>query len=370
MRNSHDDGTIDSLELRIKRVESVLILLSIAAVASGDYLFGPRISLGYLYLIPLSYSALTHPWSITVVLVTVCVVLRETFGPFAYASWALIARDWILVGAFLAVVTTLHRLGAARAAFFRQAREQRDELRREVEMAAAIQRQILDQHRPPEGLLDVAASMIPAKVVGGDYYDFIPLTPRRFGVVIADVAGKGLPAALLMPAVKIALRTLVSEYYALSDILRQLNGIFVENSPAASYFTMVCAVFDAERSRLVYSNAGHLPVLRVRPAAGEVEWLATGGTAIGLLPDVEFETGQVDVEPGDVFVFYTDGISEAHDEAGLEFGRDRLAALVTEHRRECAQALVSLVHSAVTRFRGGEPPFDDATVIVVRIPNS
>lgn len=371
MESATGEGPIDSLELRIKRVESILILLSIAAIASGDYLFGPRISLGYLYLIPLSYSALTHRWSVTVGLVVLCVGLREAFGPFTHSSWGLIVRDWILVAAFLGVVTTLHRLGAARTSFFRQAREQRDGLRREVEMAAAIQRQILDQHRPPAGRLDVAASMIPAKEVGGDYYDFIPLTSQRFGVVIADVAGKGLPAALLMPAVKIALRTLVSEYYALSDILRQLNGIFVENLPPASYFTMVCAVFDAERSRVVYSNAGHLPVLHVRATTGEVVWLATGGTAVGLLPDVEFETGQVEFRPGDVFVFYTDGITEAYDVGGLHFGGERLATLVGEHRGRPAQEIVSVIHATVDRFRAaGEPPPDDATVIVVRVPAS
>jgi serine phosphatase RsbU (regulator of sigma subunit) len=368
-QHAHSERLIDSLELRIARVESALILLSIAAIASGDYLFGPRISLGYLYLVPLSYSALTHRWSVTVALVAVCVVLREAFGPFRYASWGLIARDWILVGAFLAVVTALHRLGTARAALFRQARQQRDELSREVEMAAAIQRQIIEQHHPPEGPLDVAARMTPAKVVGGDYYDFLPLEERRFGVVIADVAGKGLPAALLMPAVKIALRTLVSEYYRLSDILRQLNGIFVENLPPASYFTMVCAVFDAGRARLVYSNAGHLAVLHLRAATGEVEWLSTGGTAVGLLPDVEFATEDVAFEPGDVFIFYTDGITEAQDADGLDFGRDRLATLAREHGGRPAVELVSVIHSAVDRFRGAEPQADDATVIVVHVPN-
>jgi len=367
--DARSEKLIDSLERRITRVESALILLSIAAIASGDYLFGPKISLGYLYLIPLSYSALTHRWSVTAVLLAVCVVLREALGPLEHASWGLVARDWILVGAFLAVVTTLHRLGAARTAFFREARRQRDDLSREVEMAAAIQRQIIEQHRPPVGLLDVAARMIPAKVVGGDYYDFLPLKELRFGIVIADVAGKGLPAALLMPAVKIALRTLVSQYYRLSDILRQLNGIFVENLPPASYFTMVCAVFDAERARLVYSNAGHLPALHLRAATGEAAWLSTGGTVVGLLPDVEFATGEVAFEPGDVFVFYTDGITEVQDARGLDFGRERLATLARECGGRPAHEFVSAIHSAVDRFRGAEPQADDATVIVVRVPS-
>jgi serine phosphatase RsbU (regulator of sigma subunit) len=362
------EPSIERLERRIKRVESVLILLSIAAIASGDYLFGPRISLGYLYLIPLSYSALAHRWSVTAVLLALCVVLREAFGPIEFASWGLIARDWMLVGVFLAVVTTLHRLGAERAALFRQAREQRDELSREVEMAASVQRQVLDQHRPLEGPFDVAATMTPAKVVGGDYYDFLPLEGRRFGVVIADVAGKGLPAALLMPAVKIALRTLVSEYYRLSDILRQLNATFVENSPPSSYFTMVCAVFDPDRARLVYSNAGHLAVLHLKGGSGDIDWLSTGGPPVGLLPGLDYETGEVPCGRGDVFVFYTDGITETRDAHGIDFGRERLAKLVGDHRNRSAADLVSVVHAGVERFRGAEPAADDATVIVVRVP--
>jgi serine phosphatase RsbU (regulator of sigma subunit) len=366
--NIRTEPSIERLESRITRVESLLILLSIAAIAAGDYLFGPRISLGYLYLIPLSYSALTHRWSVTAALVALCVILREAFGPIEFASWGLIARDWILVGVFLAVVTALHRLGSERAALFRQAREQRDELSREVEMAAAVQRQVLDQHRPPAGPLDVAATMKPAKGVGGDYYDFLSLEDGRFGVVIADVAGKGLPAALLMPAVKIALRTLVSEYYRLSDILRQLNATFVENSPQASYFTMACAVFDPARARLVYSNAGHLALLHFKASPGEVDWLTTGGPPVGLLPGVEYDTGEVDFGPGDVFVFYTDGITEAHDHQGFDFGRDRLANLVAQHRSRSAADLVALLHAGVDRFRGAEPQVDDATVIVVCVP--
>jgi len=173
-----------------------------------------------------------------------------------------------------------------------------------------------------------------------------------------------------MPAVKIALRTLVSEHYRLSDILRQLNGIFLENLPPASYFTMVCAVFDVTRDRLLYSNAGHLPVLHLHAATGTVDRLSTGGTAVGLLPDVEFETEQVTFATGDVFVFYTDGITEAHDASGADFGSERLVALLRDNRERSAGELVTLLHSAISEFRGRLPQADDATVIVVRVPNA
>jgi serine phosphatase RsbU (regulator of sigma subunit) len=360
---------IADLERRIKRVESALVLLSIAAIASGDHLFGPRVSLGYLYLIPLSYSALTHRWPVTLGLLAACVVLRQLFGPVGLASWGLIARDWLLTGVFLGVVVALQRLGTARAAFFETARQQRDELVREVEMAARIQRQLLDQHVPPAGPLDIVASMDPARVVGGDYYDFIPLGPKRFGVVIADVAGKGLPAALIMPAVKIALRTLATRHDRMADALREANRIFLENLPPASYFTLVYGVFDTEARRLVFATAGHQPPLHLRAATGEIRALQTGGAAVGLIPDVEFETEEVSFEAGDLFMFYTDGVTDAENAEGADFGQERLLDVVRRNHDRSARSLVTAVHAAIHEFQGPAAQGDDATVIAVRVPS-
>ncbi|UCF37507.1 MAG: hypothetical protein JSU96_01160, partial [Acidobacteriota bacterium] len=163
---------ITTLEKTIVRVESILIALTIGAIASGDYIFGPEISIGYLYLVPLSYSALSFRWRTTAGLIVLCVVLRQVFGPLEFSSWALVIRDWVLTGIFLSVVTLLHRLGRARHKFFETARRQRDELLRDVELAAEVQRELLSTHVPPPNNLDIVTRMEPAKVVGGDYYDF------------------------------------------------------------------------------------------------------------------------------------------------------------------------------------------------------
>jgi sigma-B regulation protein RsbU (phosphoserine phosphatase) len=254
-------------------------------------------------------------------------------------------------------------------AFFRTAREQRDELVRDVEMAARVQQHLLDQHRPPDGPLDVVARTHPAKVVGGDYYDFVPLDGGRFAVVVADVAGKGLPAALIMPAVKIAVRTLAQRQAPIGELLAELNRIFLDNLPPASYFTLVYGVFDAAAGRLVYANAGHPPTLHLEAARGEEAWLRTEGPAVGLLHEaVSFETVDVPFGPGDVFVFYTDGITEAEDPSGLDFGRERLAATVRAVAGQPAETIAAAVHGAVDAFRGASPHGDDATVIVVRVP--
>jgi phosphoserine phosphatase RsbU/P len=346
-----------------------LIVLSIAAIATADRFVAPSSSLGFLYLIPMGYSALTHQWPVFVLLLTACVWLRQWDTPVEVQTWERLALDWTLVAVFLAVVLPLRRLGRARALFFRAAREQRDELVREVEMAAAVQQHLLDQHRPPAGPLDVVARTHAAKVVGGDYYDFIPLDDQRFAVVVADVSGKGLPAALIMPAVKIALRTLAQRQAPIGELLGELNRIFLDNLPPASYFTLVYGVFDAAAGRLVYANAGHPPALHLRARSGEEAWLRTEGPAVGLLhEDVRFETVEVRFEPGDVFAFYTDGITEAEDPSGVDFGRERLAATVRSVAGQPAEAVVSAVHGAVDAFRDSGPHGDDATVIVVRVP--
>jgi serine phosphatase RsbU (regulator of sigma subunit) len=362
---------IAALERRILRVESVLILLSIAAIGAADHLLAPGASLGFLYLIPMSYSALTHRWPWFIGLLALCVGLRQWDTPVQEQSWGRLAFDWTLVALFLSVVLPLRRLGRARSQLFRAARDQRDELVREVEMAAAVQRHLLDQHRPPAGPLDVVARTEPARVVGGDYYDFVPMAGGRLAVVVADVAGKGLPAALVMPAVKIALRTLVERHAATEDLLAELNRIFLDNLPPASYFTLIFAVFDPDAGRLVHANAGHPPALHLRAASGEAEWLTAEGPAVGLLHEnVRFETAERGFDPGDVFVFYTDGITEATDAAGREFGQDRIAEAVRGALAGSAAAVVSAVHDAADAFRGPASRGDDATVIAVRVPRA
>jgi serine phosphatase RsbU (regulator of sigma subunit) len=357
---------IERLERRILGVESALILLSIAAIGAADHVLAPDASLGFLYLIPLSYSALTHRWPWFASLVALCVALRQWDTPVGTQSAERLGLDWALLAVFVAVVVPLRRLGLARAALFQAAREQRDALVHEVEMAAAVQRHLLGQHRPPAGPLDIVARTEPARVVGGDYYDFVDMGGGRLAVVVADVSGKGLPAALVMPAVKISLRALVQRHAAIADLLAELNRVFLDNLPPASYFTLVFAAFDPARGELVHANAGHPPGLHLR-ATGAAEWLITEGPAVGLLhEDVRFETAERAFGPGDLFVFYTDGITEAEDARGSEFGRERIATAA--RGKSTAADAVAAVHAAATAFRSGAPPADDATVIAVRIP--
>lgn len=361
---------IGDLERNVRRVESVLIVLSIAAIALADRYLAPATSLGFLYLVPMSYSALTHRWPVFLTLLAACVALRQWDFPVGDSSWGRLALDWTLVALFVAVVVPLRRLGRARARFFLTARRQRDELVREVDMAAAVQKHLLEQHRPPDGPLDVVARTQPARVVGGDYYDFVPRPGGGFAVVVADVSGKGLPAALIMPAVKIAVRMHAERQDSIGEVVAGLNRVFLDNLPPATYFTMFYGVFDLPGRRFVYANCGHLPPMLLRSGAAEAELLRTGGPAVGLIDEaVEYDTAQVEVRPGDLFVFYTDGITEAENEAGDDFGPQRLFDLVRSVRGRHADAIVTAIHDAVDGFRGDQPRADDATVIVARVPD-
>ncbi len=361
---------IDSLERKITRAESLLIGLSVMAIAGGDYALGREISLGYLYLIPLSYSALTHRWPVTLVLAGICVALRQWLGPLELAPTVSIVRDWVLTATFAGVVTTLYRLGSQRRKFFETARHQRDELLAEVRLAADVQRKLLEQHRPPAGPWDIAARTVQMKAVGGDYYDFLELPGGSLGIVIADVSGKGLSAAMLMPAVQIALRALAFRYSRTQDILHELNKTLYDAFLPASYATLFFCALDFESGRLRYANAGHHPALLLR-ASGSVERLSEGGTPVGLIAEANYQVGEAQIRPGDVLALYTDGISESANPVGDHFGDAHLERTVLEALSEKdSNRIIERLLGAAQHFRSGAEADDDMTAIVVRAPGA
>jgi serine phosphatase RsbU (regulator of sigma subunit) len=368
-RAASERTVVDSLEKRIVRVETWLIVLAITAIAAADYFVGRETSLGPLYLIPLSYSALTHRRRTTFCLFVLCVVLRQLFGPIGESPrpWLFFFRDIGIAGFFVATVVYLNRLGLQRKSFFEMARRQRDELTREVDLAAQVQQRLIGLNQPPEGALDVFAHIDPLKGVGGDYYDFVALGDGSTGVVIADVAGKGLPAALLMPAVRIALRSVVGHRDRPSEMVAEVNRILFENTEARSYATLWFAGLGLDSGELEYVNAGHLPGLLL-DARGEPLWLHEGGPPVGLMAESRYQSHRAVLEPGGVLILYTDGVTEATNESGDEFGGARLASLAQEHRSGTAKAIASAIENGVNRFLDGRARTDDTTVIVIKRP--
>jgi serine phosphatase RsbU (regulator of sigma subunit) len=357
---------IESLERKILRVETALIFLAIAAIAVADAWVGLDRSLGPLYLVPVSYSALTHRGWFTFILVLVCLALRQLFGPLEETPdpWAAFVRDLGIAAVFLLTAGYLHRLGRQRQAFFSLARAQRDELSHELEVAGEVQRRLLESNQGARVPLDFHAWADPLQAVGGDYYDLWTPEDGRTIVVVADVAGKGLPAALLMPALRIAVRSSVARHGEPARVVGEVNDALCQTTETRSFATLFFASLDGQ-GVLSYVNAGHLPGLLV-DGGGQVHWLSGGGTPVGLVPEVAYESHAVPLEPDDLLVLYTDGIWEAENPAGEEFGRERLARIVVGVRNEPASRVVEALRGEWERFREGTEPADDTTVIALR----
>jgi serine phosphatase RsbU (regulator of sigma subunit) len=266
---------------------------------------------------------------------------------------------------FLTIAAYLHRLGRQRSAFFDLARAQRDELADEVALAAEVQHRMLEPNRPAGLELDFHARTDLLKGVGGDYYDLWSPTEGQAAVVVADVAGKGLPAALLMPALRIAVRSSVSPDHPPTRVVAEVNASLCETTETSNYATMFFATLTLDGGQLDYVNAGHLPGLLV-DAAGEVHWLREGGIPVGLLPDARYESACRTLGADDLLVLCSDGIWEAEDASGEQFGPDHLARAVVAARDRPAREIVDAVHREWELFTGGAEATDDTTLIVLR----
>jgi len=358
---------IESLESRIVRVETSLILLTTVAIAVADAWVGPDKSLGPLYLVPLSYSALTHRGWVTFGLVLVCLALRQVFGPLEGAPdpWGQLLRDLVIASVFMVIVWYLHRLGRQRKAFVALARNQRDELAHELKVAGEVQRRLLESNQLAPAGLDFHAWAVPLKAVGGDYYDIWIPDPGRAVVAVGDVAGKGLPAALLMPALRIAVRSVTARERDPVRIVTEVNDALCQSTEDSSFATLFFATLDLESGGLTYVNAGHLPGLLI-DAGGDTRWLTGGGPPVGLIPGVSYESQCLTLRENDLIVVHTDGIWEAVSPAGEEFGGDRLARAVVGARSQSAREVVSALRGEWERFRDAAAHADDTTVVALR----
>jgi sigma-B regulation protein RsbU (phosphoserine phosphatase) len=233
----------------------------------------------------------------------------------------------------------------------------------QLEVAREVQSGLLPGAPPALAGYDIAAVALPTWAIGGDYYDYVPLEEGRLGLVVADVSGKGIPAALIMATVRAALRTEMRRHADLRAVAGQLNAAVLESGDASRFVTAVCGVLDPTSGRLTYVNCGHNPPLLLR-ASGGVESLQRGGPALGLFATAAFEVGEVDLEPGDRLVLYTDGVVEPTDGEDREFGTDRLAAAVRGAAgRPAAEALRCVIEA--TRAFGGRDDYDDDFTLVV-----
>lgn len=247
--------------------------------------------------------------------------------------------------------------------------QERRRLEFELELSSKVQRALLPQQMPEIPGLELAAFSRPADIGGGDYFDFFRFWDQAHGLVIGDVAGHGIAASLLMASLQATLRTLAPDYGAPAEVVRRLNLLFSHNIHMTSFVTLFLARFDPRTYDLTYCNAGHNPpLLRTRSSGKErLSWLRPTGAAIGLVEEFRFGTETVNLVPGDVLVLYTDGITEAMDPQGEEFGQDRLVELVRSGSDWPAQELVQNVRYRLQEFTQGQPFADDITLIVCKV---
>ena len=247
-------------------------------------------------------------------------------------------------------------------------------IEKELQIASRIQQSILPQSLPQVEGVEIGVKCVPAKHVGGDFYDFIKLIydfvklkEDRLGIVIGDVSGKGVPAALFMAKAMADFRGISRDHSEPNDALTAINDKLVEEGVSGMFVTLQYLIYKPKERKVKYSNGGHNPLVWVKSTGDVLSLTQSVGSPIGIIPGSEFTADEFSVSPGDVFVMYTDGISEARDRNNKEFEEKRILDAALFNRRLPAQGLADKLVDEVENFSQGMPQHDDMTVIVLKI---
>jgi sigma-B regulation protein RsbU (phosphoserine phosphatase) len=374
LRNFHESALLRSL-LR-KDVGShgptwlplVLALAAIVGVAYVDHLV-VSLSLVYLYTLPLTVGAIFLRKEISYGLIVACILFHYFFHYFnapRHTPLGLrIFHDLSALFCLTVVVYVLQRYIERQQLLIKTVEQQRDSLLKEVELAAQVQRLFLPSDRPAIAGLEIAGMMHPARGVGGDYYDYFPLDAHTTQVIIADVSGKGVPAALLMSATAAALRLEANSDRNMLQQVERLNTEIGAVSDPEQYVTLLVGEIDTTKQTIRYVNCGHNPALLFRAKTGTLTRLNSSCPPIGLSPKEICELSSEDLMAGDVLVFYTDGVTEAENRRGEEFGMERLSATVVHSSLLSAEDLSNNIYNAAADFCGDDFS-DDMTILVVK----
>jgi len=267
----------------------------------------------------------------------------------------------------LKVLTTLASVAAIRVENARlvEARLERERLERELQLASEIQQRFQPTAPPHVEGYELQGISFPCYEIGGDYYDFIEREDGRLVIALGDVSGKGTAAALLMSSLHAAIHAQSASHDSLVATISAVNRYLADNIPANRFVTLFYAELDPESGALSFLNAGHNPPLIVH-AAGTVEQLASGGLPLGIKPDAEYREGRTRMQPGDVLVIYSDGVTEAVSPTGEEFGATRLYEVVSRNVNASAAGIRDRIESSLTKFAQGTSAADDITLVIVK----
>ncbi len=267
----------------------------------------------------------------------------------------------------LKVLTTLASVAAIRVENARlvEARLERERLERELALASEIQQRFQPTAPPHIAGYELQGISFPCYEIGGDYYDFIEREDGRLVIALGDVSGKGTAAALLMSSLHAAIHAQSASHDSLVATISAVNRYLADNIPANRFVTLFYAELDPDSGSLAFLNAGHNPPLIVH-SAGTVEQLASGGLPLGIKPDAEYREGRTQMQPGDVLVIYSDGVTEAVSPTGEEFGPTRLYEVVSRNVEASAAGIRDRIESSLTKFAQGTSAADDITLVIVK----
>lgn len=250
----------------------------------------------------------------------------------------------------------------------RRTTAEKERLTREIEIARGIQQSFLPDAFPQIPGLEVVAISLPARVVGGDFYDFIPLLNNKWGLVVADVSGKGVPAALFMALSRTLMRSTAAGAVSPSDAINHANRLILQDSKASMFVTLFYAVVDTKTMTLDYANAGHNPPLLVTGLTNNsnILLLKAQGVPLGISSDVATITERIILKSGDMVLLYTDGVTEAINKEGEQFEMERLEKIARDNRHASAQEIMDKVQDELKTFVGRQPQYDDITIMVLK----
>ena len=235
----------------------------------------------------------------------------------------------------------------------------------QLSITREIQRSFLPDADPVIDGYDIAGKNIPSEQVGGDYYDFIKIVGSQMGVAVGDVSGKGIPAALIIASFRSSLIAEIRNNYSISEICSKVNSLLYESIGSGNFVTAVYGVLDSEKHIFTYANCGHnRPILLKQD--GRIEYLKEGGQVLGVSPKVQYSQGQVELNPGESIVLYTDGVTEVFDENGREFGEANLIAAVKEQSHKRASEMLKSIIDKVCNYAASEHIFDDLTLVILK----
>ncbi len=267
---------------------------------------------------------------------------------------------------FLTSLANLAIISLENARLFKEAIE-KQRLEDELMIARDIQKGLLPSVLPTIPGIDIAATNISSKQVGGDYYDVIPAGEKRYVIAIGDVSGKGTPAALLMASIQASIRALVPLNLSLSELTQRVNDLMCENTGGNKFVTFFWGFVDTEAMTLNYVNAGHnYPYLM--HAHGSIQRLDKGGMILGVMKTMmPYEEATVKLSHGDLLVLFTDGVSEAMSRDSIEYGEGRIEAILKKHGNESAQRIIDILHEDILHHAEGAQQSDDITMMVMKV---